>query len=214
MVKLRNILKITVLSLFSLVNYSALAQAGGVLTLDLDLENDGLSMSHNIENFFFAPTENFAPGSEENMNDMSYPVLRDHLIATALVRLDGEIVGVATETERVYVDEETGLAAQSMWVIRLNKPGLTGFIVVEQIEDASTVAGTVGEVLTEPEADWPDEWTMYLSSVEGSQVGYASEDLANYSGGIFEEYNGFNPGDLKNHGRFRGKIQFKIYPAN
>ena len=194
--------------------FTALAQTDDKLILELDLETDGLSMSHYIDNFFFAPSENYAVGSDQNMNDMSYPALVNHLIATAMVRMNGEVIGVATEQEIVHFDETTGLpSANSAWLIKLNAPGLTGFIAVEQIEDASATGMLIGEVMADPQADWADTFQFVLSSVPGTHVQYASGDLAKYQGGIFEEYNAINQTDIKNFGRFRGRIRFEIYSA-
>lgn len=182
------------------------------LTLDIDLVNDSLSMSHNIENFFFQPTINTNPGSKLNINQMGFDPLRDHLVATALVRVDGQVVGVATETEIVYI-AEGDVKANSLWSIRLNAPGLTGFLAVEQWEDANEGAALQMAVFADPDKDWADEWLMVPTSVEGTVTHFASGDLSAFQGGRFQEYNGTNQADLKNFGAFRGRISIDLYPA-
>jgi hypothetical protein len=54
---------------------------------------------------------------------------------------------------------------------------------------------------------------MFLSTAEETRIQYASGELSKYHGGIFEEYNGINPGDFRRLGKFRGRIQFVIYPV-
>ncbi len=182
------------------------------LVLEVDLENDSLSLSHNIDNFFFTPTKNTGEGSDKNLNNLKYTPLKNHLVATALVRMDGKVVGVATETEIVYLDDPKNLRAHSMWSIKLNAPGLEGFISTEQTEDANAGAALMQAVFVEPEKTWPNKWHIVPTSVEGTKVQHASGDLEKYKGGRFQEYNGTNQADLKNFGRFRGLIKIEIYP--
>lgn len=184
------------------------------LVLEVDLENDALSLSHNIDDFFFTPTANYESGSKKNINNIKYAPLKDHLVATALVRMNGEVVGIATETEIVYLDDPKNLRAHSMWSIKLNAPGLNGFISVEQMEDTSKGAALMGEVFQNPNKKWKDEWHMLPRSVKGTKVQHASGDLAEYNGGKFQEFNGTNQADLKKYGKFRGKISIEVYKNN
>jgi hypothetical protein len=195
---------------------SAQLFAADRLVLDLDLEEDLLSTSHNIDNFLFPATKNYSPFTERNLNEaFDKEILRDHLIASGLVRIDGEVVGFATEQEVVSVDSDRGIPiAHSAWLILLNKPGLTGFIAVHQTEDASGVFGKINQIMQNPEKAWENKWQSFLSTSGETRVHMASGDLAVYQGGVFEEYNYLNPSDLKTLKRFRGKIQFVIYPVD
>jgi hypothetical protein len=207
---LRNITFALLLLLVS----SSLYSADDKLILELDLEADLLSLSHNIENFLFSPTRNYQGDGNKDINNMKYPSLKNYLAATGLVRLKGEVIGFATEQEIVYKDSETQLPmAHSMWMLTLNHPGLIGFLAVEQKEDASSVFSLVQKVMSNKEKVWNDEWQMFLSTSGETKVQYASGDLEKYQGGIFEEYNGVNPADLRNYGKFRGRIKFVLYSA-
>ncbi len=185
------------------------------LILDLDLEADLLSLSHNIEGFLFPPTSNRSPFREGDLNAaFTGDALRNHLAATALVRIDGEIAGFATEQEVITGTPDSGHpAAESAWLILLNRPGLRGFLAVKQREDASGVFGLAGRVAQEPDRRWPDEWQRFLSTSGEARVQMATGDLAPYQGGLFQEYNYLNPADLKRFNRFRAKIQFVVLPA-
>lgn len=188
--------------------------AGEKLVLELDLETDLLSLSHNINNFLFAPTRNYRADGKQNINTMEYPSLKDHLAATGLVRMNGEVVGFATEQEIVYKDAGTDKpSANSMWMFRLNYPGLNGFIAVEQKEDASKVFSLAQEVINRQDKEWEDKQYMFLSTDGKTHIQYASGELAKYQGGVFEEYNALNPADFKQYGRFRAAIRFIIYQA-
>ncbi|MCG8325498.1 MAG: hypothetical protein MI673_08275 [Thiotrichales bacterium] len=208
---LKSLLIFPVLNLF----VCSVVSAADKLVLVVELEEDLLSMSHNIDEFLFAPTRNYLENGERNINDMgSFPALKDQLAATALVRLDNEIIGFATEHEIIRKDPATQHpVADSMWIFRLHHPGLTGFMAVQQKEDAINVFSLAREVMDNPDRDWKNEWQMFLSTSGITKVQFASGDLAKYQGGVFEEYNGLNPGDLKNFGRFRGRIEFVIYPG-
>ncbi len=198
---------------FAMFAYNQIAFAADKLVLQLDLESDLLSLSHSVENFLFKPTQNYQPGSQENINIMAHAALKDHLAATILVRYEGEVIGIATEQEILYVDKQTqNKMARSMWMIQLNHPGLTGFLVVEQTENAAAVFGLVQKVMANQTKQWPDEWQMFLSTSGDTLVQYASGDLQAYQGGKFEEYNGLNTADFHNYGKFRGKIEFVIHP--
>ena len=205
----------------------ASAQSAERLVLDLDLDRGPMSMSHNIENFLFAPTRNYAapepdPASRREaggragvVNDMTvHDALKDHLVVSALVKMDGKVVGMATEQEYFLVDPATGRrVANSMWLIRLNAPGLAGFLVINQLENGEELFSVVQKVMENPEGPWEDETKMYLSTWGEARVARAWGDLAPYQGGIFEEYNGLNPTDLAEHGGFTPSIRFIIHPA-
>jgi len=183
------------------------------LVLEFDFD-DLLSISHNIEGFIFPATQNFWGDSKKNINDMSAEALKDQLSATGLVRLNGEVVGFVTEQERLYVDAETNKPmAESMWMFRLNSPGITGFMAVLQHEDPTGVFSLMQQVTSEPEKNWPDEWQLFLSTAGETHIQFASGELEKYQGGLFEEYNGANPSDFSRLGRFRGKIRFVIAAA-
>jgi len=209
-----SILKIGVLSMCLNLCLCSEVLAADKLVLDLDMDKDLLSMSHNIENFLFPATRNFSASSEHVINDISgQEVLRNHLVATATLRMDGEVVGMATEQELLYIDPDSGRKlANSMWLIRLNKPGLKGFLVVNQIEDAHDIFIMAQKVMQSPDQTWKDEMLMFLSTSGETRVQAAYGDLAIYQGGIFEEYNGLNPSDYAKFSRFRARIRFVIFP--
>jgi hypothetical protein len=190
-------------------------QAEEKLVIDLDMDSDLLSMSHNIDGFVFASTMNFSANRGGNINDLFMDdSLKNNLAATALVRIDGKIAGYATEQESLVTDSESGHPiAESAWLITLTYPGLSGVLAVTQQEDAGPVFGLISQVMENPDGDWEDEFQGFLSSSNSPTVQLATGDLAVYQGGRFEEYNFANPADLKNYGRFRAKIQFVIYPA-
>ena len=203
------IIKVIMLSAF-LCQYTMAEER---LVLELDLERDLLSLSHNIDKFLFTPTLNYRATGGDNINNMQYEAMVNHLAATGLVRLNGEVVGTATEQEVVSHDETMGWRAHSMWMFQLNHEDLKGFMVVEQHEDASGVSSLVQQVMENQTKDWPDQWQMFLSTIGNVKLQYASGDLIRFKGAKFEEYNGLNPADLKDYGRFRGKIRFVITPA-
>lgn len=208
---------LTLRSIFTFIflTHSALLFAEEKLVLELDLESDLLSMSHHIDGFLFKPTVNSQTGEEKNINNMSYSNLQNHLAATALVRLNENVIGFATEQEVIYVDKETeATMAESMWLLKLNAPGLNGFLTVKQTENALRVMALTQEVIGSRDKEWKDEWQMFLSTEGETLVQYASGDLSVYEGGRFEEYNGINPADFAKLGRFRGRIQFAIYPKD
>jgi hypothetical protein len=188
--------------------------AADKLVLDLDLDQDLISLSHHVNGFLFLPTKNYAASQDRVINDISmHEVLQNHLVATALVRIDGKVVGLATEQELLYEDPISGRKlANSMWLIRLNEPGLQGFLVVNQIEDAHDIFSMAEKVMQSPDQTWKDEMQMFLSTSGETRVQAAYGDLAIYQGGLFEEYNGLNPSDYANFNRFRARIQFVIYP--
>jgi len=205
-------MSVLIVCLNLLLSFKALA--ADKLVLDLDLDKDLLSLSHNIDKFLFPATRNYAGSEERIINDISvYEALKNHLVATALVRINGKVVGMATEQELLYVDRDSGrILANSMWLIRLNEPGLQGFLAVNQIEDGQEIFSMAEKVMQSPEQAWKDEMQLYLSTSGETRVQSAYGDLAIYQGGIFEEYNGLNPSDYAKFKRFRAVIQFVIYP--
>ncbi|NOX49339.1 MAG: hypothetical protein GXP16_02235 [Gammaproteobacteria bacterium] len=201
-----------VLMVFSTLLICPFALAGDKLVLEFD-SDDLLSLSHNIDDFFSTPTRNYQGEAEQNVNDMSAPALKNHLVVTGLVRMNGEVVGLVTEQEIVHIDEETKRAtAESMWMFRLNYPGLTGFMSVLQREEASSIVSLIQEVASNQDKQWEDKWQMFLSTAGKAHVQFASGELSKFQGGKFEEYNGLNPADLARQGEFRVRVQFVIYP--
>ena len=203
-----------ILTLAALLLVNLQVHAADKLVLDLSLDTDVLSLSHHIDGFLFKPTLNFSANVAGDLSEkMKVDALKNHLVATALVRINGEIAGVATEQEVLVVDEQTGHQyAESAWLIMLNYPGKSGFMAVKQQEDATGVFGVVNKVMQNPHGDWADEFQRFLSTSDSPKVQLAVDDLAVYQDGRFEEYNFVNPADMKNYGRFRGKIQLVIYP--
>ncbi len=190
-------------------------QAADKLVLDLDMDTDLMSMSHHIDGFLFKPTMNFSANVGGNLSEiMKIDSLKNRLIATALVKINGEVAGVATEQEVLVFDDKTGeKRAESAWLIMLSYPGKSGFLAVKQQEDAAGVFAIVSKVMQNPDADWDDKFQRFLSTSNSPTVQLAVDDLAVYQGGRFEEYNFINPADIRNFGRFRAKIQFVIYPG-
>ena len=207
--------KMSTVILFSLLLTNSPLQAVEKLVLDMEADTDLVSMVHNIDGFLFKPTMNFSADIAGNLSDrFKVESLKNHLVATALVRINGELAGFATEQEMIAVNQESGHPmAESAWLITLNYPGATGFLAVKQQEDPSQAFGLVNQVRQNPDADWEDEFQSFLSSSNAPTVQMATGDLSIYQGGRFEEYNFVNPDDLKNFKRFRAKIRFVIYPA-
>jgi hypothetical protein len=185
------------------------------LVLDIGFEGGLLSLSHNIDGFLFTPTRNYTHDGEVNLNEQVLTErLRDQLTVTALVRINGEVAGFATEHETVRTNPDDGKPyAESGWFFLLRYPGLNGFLAVSQREDASKVFGIVKRVMEEPEAAASEPEHRVLSTDGVTRVQMATGDLAPYEGGVFEEYNYVTPSDYKNYGEFRAKLQFVIYPA-
>jgi len=203
------------LILFSAILINSPLQAAEKLVLDLMMDTDLVSTAHHIDGFPFKPTMNFSAELAGNLSDrFNVERLKNSLAATALVRINGEIAGFATEQETLTVDPESGHPmAQSAWLISLNYPGATGVLAVKQEEDASQALGMVNKVMQNPGADWENKFQRFLSSSNAPIIQMAGGDLSVYQGGRFEEYNFVNPADFKNLKRFRAKIQFVIYPA-
>jgi hypothetical protein len=208
-------MKLNTILLASLLLFNTPLHAAEKLVLDLDSDSDLISMTHNIEGFLFKPTMNFSTDVAGNISDrfIKEP-LKQHLAATALVRINGELAGFATEQELLTFDQESGRPmAESAWLITLNYPGATGVLAVNQREDASKAFGLVNQVMQDPGAGWEDKFQRFLSSSNAPRITMATGDLSAYLGGRFEEYNFVNPADFNNFKRFRGKIQFVIYPS-
>ena len=190
------------------------ATAAEKLVLEMNMDADLLSLSHNIDKFPFAPSMNFSPDVAGNLSDrMKVPSLQHHLVASALVRIDGEVAGFATEQESVQTDPATGkLYAESAWLITLHHPRASGFLAVTQRENAAPTFALVQQVAQNPGGPWTDEPHRFLSTDGITLVKLATGGLSPYEGGRFEEYNFVTTSDLKKYGRFRAKIEFVIYP--
>ena len=191
------------------------ALAAEPLVLDLDSDRDMVSLLHHVDGFLFAPTMNFsADVAGELGRRFRVDPLRNHLSATALVRIGDEVAGFATEQEVLSVDPATGARrAESAWLIQLTVPGNRGFLAVTQVENAGPTFALVRQVMENPQGPWPDRFERFLSTAGTVTVTTATGELARYLGGRFEEYNFVNPADFARIGRFRGRIQFVIHPA-
>ncbi|MCC7411681.1 MAG: hypothetical protein IT495_08620 [Gammaproteobacteria bacterium] len=191
------------------------AQAAEKLILEIDMDSDLVSLAHHIDAFLFTPTMNFSMDVPGNLSDrMKTEALRHHLAVTSLVRIDGEVAGFATEQEVVLTDPQSGLPyAESAWLITLNHPRASGVLAVKQRENAGPTFAKVQEVMANPQGDWGDEEQRFLSTDGVALVQLATGGLSPYQGGRFEEYNFVTPSDYKRFKRFRGRIEFVIYPA-
>jgi hypothetical protein len=186
------------------------------LVLDVNVDTDLLSMTHHIAPFPFQPTLNFALDQAGNLSErFRTDVLENHLATTALVRIDGEVAGFATEQELVGTDSETGkLRAESAWLFTLNHPRARGFLAVRQRENPTRTFAVIQQVLQNPDAPAADEEMRILSTDGDTFVQLATDGLSAYQGGRFEEYNIVNPAGIKRDKRPRGRIlEFVIYPA-
>lgn len=190
------------------------ASAAGKLVLEMNMDEDLLTITHHIENFPFRQTMNFSPDLAGNLSDrIKVDALKQHLAVTTLVRINGEIAGFATEQEIVLADPSTGKPyAESAWLFTLNHPRASGFLAVKQRENAAPTFGLVQEVMQNPGGAWTDEQHRILSTDGVTLVQLATDGLAPYQGGRFEEYNFVTQSDLRKYGRFRAKIEFVIYP--
>ncbi len=191
-----------------------IAAAADKLVLEMNMDEDLLTITHHIDNFPFKPTMNFSPDLAGNLSDrIKVDSLKSHLAVTTLVRINGEVAGFATEQEIVLTDKETGKPyAESAWLFTLNHPAASGFLAVKQRENAAPTFALVQQVMANPEGAWDDKEHEFLSTDGVTLVGLATEGLARYQGGRFEEYNYVTTSDFKKYGRFRAKIVFKIYP--
>lgn len=193
---------------------AATAWSDDRLVLDLDMDTDLVSLAHGIDRFLFTPTMNFSPDVAGNLAQrMAVGELKNYLVATATVRIDGKVAGFATEQEVIVDDPATGNKyADSAWLITLHCPGHNGVLAVTQREDARPVFSLVQKVMQNPAGPWEDEFQRYLSTSGTHRITTATGDLARYQGSKFEEYNFVNPADFAKYKRFRAKIQFVIYP--
>lgn len=194
---------------------TATVQAAEPLVLELEMDRDLISIAHHIDGFPFAPTMNFSRDVAGNLSDrFLIDTLQHHLAVTALVRIDGEVAGFATEQESVRNDPRTGLPyAESAWLITLTHPRATGVLAVTQRENAGPTFALVREVMEDPDREWGEESHRFLSTDGETRVQLATGGLAPYQGGRFEEYNFVTPSDFKRYGRFRARIEFVIHPA-
>jgi len=193
----------------------ASAKAGEKLVLELNMDSDLLSLVHHIDDFPFRPTMNFSLDVAGNLSErIRVDSLHQHLAVTALVRIDGEIAGFATEQEAVLTDPQTGQPyAESAWLITLNHPRASGYLAVKQRENAGPTFALVQQVMENPDGDWGEKEHRFLSTDGVTLVQMATGGLSRYQGGRFEEYNFVTPSDFKRFNRFRAKIEFVIYPA-
>ena len=150
------------------------------IVLDLDMDDGLLYMAHHIENFLFDGTASYSEDVAGNLSArIQTDTLKDHLVATALVTLDGEVVGMATEQESIYLDAATNTPyARSAWLVSLNHPEMSGIFAVEQTENAGPVFAAVGEVMADPERDWPNEFERFLSTAGDHRITTVSAGLA------------------------------------
>lgn len=208
-------MKFAALAFGGLMLMAAPAIAREPLVLDIDMSTDMLSLADNIQNFFFDRTMSFSDMQAGDLNRrMLVDPLRDHLVVTFLVRIDGEVAGIATEQEIVSIDPESGEpVARSSWLFTLNHPKAKGVLAVTQEENAKQVANMIQQVEENRDKDWPDKYERFLSTSSDARVGVATEGLAQYQSAKFKEYNYLNPADLKNQGHFNGKLQFVIEPV-
>jgi hypothetical protein len=208
--------RVRVIVLFLCGTFTSVS-AAEKLVLDVNIDTDLLSLSHHIEHFPFTPTMNFAPDQAGNLSDrIKVDTLKQYLVITVLVRIDGEIAGFATEQETLRTDPDTGAVfAESAWLMTLNHPRAQGFLSVMQREDPAQTFGLVQKVMAHPEAEFADEEHRFLSTAGDTFVQLASGGLSPYQGGRFEEYNIVNPAVIKRDKRPRGRIiEFVIYPAD
>lgn len=200
--------------LLFICGYMAPAGAAEKLVLEMNMDEDLLTITHNIDGFPFTPTMNFSPDLAGNLSDrIKVDSLKAHLAVTTLVRIDGDVAGFATEQEIVLNDPETGKPyAESAWLFTLHHPRASGFLAVKQRENAAPTFALVQQVVQNPDGNWTDEEHRILSTDGVTLVQLATDGLAPYQGGRFEEYNFVTQSDLKKYGRFRAKIVFVIYP--
>lgn len=184
------------------------------LVLDINADEDMLALSHNIDNFLFRPTMNF---SQNLAGDLSKRILdkalKDHLVISLIVRIDGEVAGIATEQETVRTNPETGeLDVDSAWLFLLDHPKASGFFAVKQKEGNKEMFGMVEEVMMNPDKEFPDKDHYMLTSTSNPVIELARGGVAAYKGGRFEEYNIINQSEFKHYGRFRARFRFIIHP--
>lgn len=208
-------MKVAALAFAGLLFTAGTSVAKEKLILDMDLDADMLTLADNIDNFIFERTMSFSNQVAGDLNRrMLVEPLRNHVVVSFVVRIDGEIAGAATEQETVGMNPDTGDPfARSSWLITLNHPKAKGVIAVAQEENAKPVFSLIQQVNENPGKDWPDAFQRFLSTSSAAHVDMATHGLERYRGAKFEEYNYVNPADLKQFGRFRGKIQIVIETA-
>lgn len=182
------------------------------LVLELDADRDQLSLIHDVPGMPFAETMNFSPDLPGNLSDrFHHPNLKNHLVISALVYLDGEVAGFATEQEIVTGAKDSDKpSAESAWLITLNHETHRGVVAVAQSEDASETIGFMAKVAANPDANWSDEEKWFRSTVGDPTIQLATGTLARYRGGRFSEFNYVNATDLARYGRFRARIRFEL----
>lgn len=161
-----------------------------------------LSMSHNIEGFFVPKTKNTFPNSETNINNMNYTDLEGLLTLSALVYKDGKPIGIANETEIIY-DFSKKSDANTMWLLRMNAKGYTGFITVEQIENPANADAKIQQELMEAQSKGlkiDKDFLLRTTNKEGAIITHASGDFKKYLGGSFTEYSIVNTGTPNRNG--------------
>ena len=182
------------------------------LVLELDADRDQLSLIHDVPGMPFAETMNFSPDLAGNLSDrFHHPNLKNHLVISALVYLDGEIAGFATEQEIVTGAKDSDKpSAESAWLITLNHKSHRGVVAVAQSEDASETIGFMAKIAADPNGNWSEQEKWFRSTVGEPTIQLATGTLARYKGGRFSEFNYVNAADLARYGRFRARIRFEI----
>ena len=182
------------------------------LVLELDADRDQLSLIHDVPGMPFAETMNFSPDLAGNLSDrFHHPNLKNHLVISALVYLDGEVAGFATEQEIVTGAKDSDKpSAESAWLITLNHKSHRGVVAVAQSEDASETIGFMAKIAADPNGNWSDQEKWFRSTVGEPTIQLATGTLARYKGGRFSEFNYVNAADLARYGRFRARIRFEI----
>lgn len=148
-----------------------------------------LSMTSRVSMLPIKSSINKMSNSDENINDITkYPLLKEHLTVSGLATLNDEVIGIATETEII----ENGVA-NSMWLVRLSKPGLSGFLVVEQHENPQkAMANKTEKEVTLPNGTKTKDVILHMTD-RPTTTQHASGDLKRFEGGEFVEYDYFNP---------------------
>jgi len=199
--------------ILSLLGSFTAASAAEKLVLEMNMDEDLLTITHHIDGFPFKPTMNFSPDLAGNLSDrIKLDSQKSHLSVTTLVRIDGEVAGFATEQEVVLTDADGKPYAESAWLFTLNHPRASGFLAVKQRENAAPTFALVQQVMANPDGNWDDNQHEFLSTDGVTLVQLATEGLAPYQGGRFEEYNYVTTSDFRKYGRFRARIVFIIYP--
>lgn len=206
---MKNLIALTLISISMLGSMFAVAQEDE--TLQVWLTQEGmLSSSNNIDNFMVPNTIHTFPGSDRNMNNTDYEGMENSVILTALAYIDGEVAGFAVEAEYIY-DFAARSEADTVWLVRLNKEGYQGFIMVEQVEGGRPdladpeMLARLEEVQSTQSTEDIDIWLR--TTHPGTTTQYASGDLHKYQGGDFVEYSAINPGNPMRSGVL---LEFKV----